>query len=177
MNHSNSERIKTFILNDLDEDYFIIKSKIKRKKSLLEFSKKIEILSPNNSSITEKEKENNTSNEYNIGNYLIQETIGQGTFGKVKLGLFLPTNERVAIKILEKAKMIEKDNEIRVKREFEMLSKFNHPNVIMVSEIFETSDNFYTIMEYCPGGELFNYIVKKKRLSEKESSFFFLSNN
>ena len=175
MNHSNSERIKTFILNDLDEDYFIIKSKIKRKKSLLEFSKKIEILSPNNSSITEKEKEkeNNTSNEYNIGNYLIQETIGQGTFGKVKLGLFLPTNERVAIKILEKAKMIEKDNEIRVKREFEMLSKFNHPNVIMVSEIFETSDNFYTIMEYCPGGELFNYIVKKKRLSEKESSFFF----
>jgi serine/threonine protein kinase len=29
-------------------------------------------------------------------------------------------------------------------------------------------------MEYCEGGELFNYIVKKRRLSEEESSFFFI---
>ena len=54
-----------------------------------------------------------------------------------------------------------------------MLTKFNHINLILVAEIFESYDAFYTVMEYCEGGELFNYIVKKKRLSEEEASFFY----
>jgi 5'-AMP-activated protein kinase catalytic alpha subunit len=37
-----------------------------------------------------------------IGNYTIMKTIGEGTFGKVKLGIHIPTQEKVAIKILEK---------------------------------------------------------------------------
>ena len=111
--------------------------------------------------------------EYKIGNYLIKKTLGQGTFGKVKLGIYLPTQEKVAIKILEKDRIIEKDDEIRVKREFDMLALFNHPNVILVAEIFESSDSYYSVMEYCEGGELFNYIVKNRRLSEEEAAFFY----
>ena len=111
--------------------------------------------------------------EYKIGNYLVKKTLGQGTFGKVKLGIYLPTQEKVAIKILEKDRIIEKDDEIRVKREFDMLASFNHPNVILVAEIFESASSFYSVMEYCAGGELFNYIVKNKRLSEEESAFFY----
>ena len=42
-----------------------------------------------------------------IGNYMLLKTIGEGTFGKVKLGIHIPTEEKVAIKILEKSKMIE----------------------------------------------------------------------
>ncbi len=111
--------------------------------------------------------------DFKIGNYLIRRTLGRGTFGKVKLGVYLPTKEKVAIKILEKNKIQDKDDKIRVKREFEMLTKFNHINVILVTEIFETLDSYYSVMEYCEGGELFNYIVKKRRLSEEESAFFF----
>ena len=111
--------------------------------------------------------------EYKIGNYLIKKTLGQGTFGKVKLGIYLPTEEKVAIKILEKDRIIEKDDEIRVKREFDMLALFNHPNVILVAEIFESTDSFYSVMEYCEGGELFNYIVKNRRLNDEESAFFY----
>ena len=117
--------------------------------------------------ISKKEK------EYKIGNYLIKKTLGEGTFGKVKLGIYLPNEEKVAIKILEKGRIIEKDDEIRIKREFEMLSLFNHPNIILVAEIFESKDSFYSVMEYCEGGELFNYIIKKHRLSDEESSFYF----
>ena len=119
--------------------------------------------------IKKKEKEK----EYKIGNYLIKKTLGQGTFGKVKLGVYIPTQEKVAIKILEKDRIIEKDDEIRVKREFDMLALFNHPNVILVAEIFESSDSYYSVMEYCQGGELFNYIVKNRRLSEEEAAFFY----
>jgi 5'-AMP-activated protein kinase catalytic alpha subunit len=42
-----------------------------------------------------------------IGNYLVKETLGQGTFGKVKLAVHMLTKEKVAIKILEKAKIRE----------------------------------------------------------------------
>ena len=117
--------------------------------------------------------EKESSYEYKIGNYLVQQTLGEGTFGKVKLGIFLPNDEKVAIKVLEKDRMTDKDDHIRIKREFDMLSKFNHPNVILVTEIFESADSYYSVMEYCEKGELFNYIVKKKRLTEKESSFLY----
>ena len=124
-------------------------------------------LDPENHKKKEKEK------EYTIGNYLIKRTLGQGTFGKVKLGIYLPNQEKVAIKILEKDRIVEQDEEIRVKREFDMLAQFNHPNVILVAEIFESTESFYSVMEYCEGGELFNYIVKNRRLCEEEASFFY----
>ena len=122
---------------------------------------------------TDNSKKKKVEKEYQIGNYLIKRTLGQGTFGKVKLGIHLPNKEKVAIKILEKSRIVEKDDEIRVKREFDMLALFNHPNIILVAEIFESADSYYSVMEYCQGGELFNYIVKNRRLSDEESSFFY----
>ena len=121
-------------------------------------------------------KENNLKNtdkEIKIGDYVIKKTLGKGTFGKVKLGIYLPQNKKVAIKILEKKKIKEDDDIIRLKREFEMLSQFNHPNVITVSEIFESNHAYFTVMEFCEGGELFNYIVANKYLSEEKSAFFY----
>ena len=124
--------------------------------------------------LKKKEEQEEDDIEIKIGNYLIQKTLGKGTFGKVKLGIYLPTHEKVAIKILDKSRIVEKDDEIRVKREFEMLTKFNHINVILVTEIFESYDSYYSVMEYCEGGELFNYIVRKRKLNEEEASFFFI---
>ena len=115
----------------------------------------------------------NQETGYKIGQYLIKNTIGKGSFGKVKLGIYLPNKEKVAIKILDKKRIIEKDDLMRIKREFEMLSKFDHPNIILIAEIFETQERYYSVMEYCEGGELFNYIVKKGHLTEEEASFFF----
>ena len=115
----------------------------------------------------------NQEKPYRVGNYLIKNTLGSGTFGKVKLGIYIPNKEKVAIKIIEKSKMTEKDDLVRLEREFEMLAQFNHPNLIMVSEIFESDNNYYTVMDYCEEGELFNYIVKNKYLSEEESAFFY----
>ena len=54
-----------------------------------------------------------------------------------------------------------------------MLTQFNNPNVISVTEIFENYEAYFTVMEYYEGGELFNYIVENKILSEEKSAFFF----
>ena len=109
----------------------------------------------------------NKEREIKIGNYLIKKTLGKGTFGKVKLGIFLPKNKKVAVKILEKRRLKEEDDIVRLKREIEMLSQFNHPNVIAVSEIFESNDAYFTVIEYCERGESFNYIVEHRRISEE----------
>ena len=115
--------------------------------------------------------------ESQIGDYIIKKTLGKGTFSKVKLGIHKATNEKVAIKILEKSKIKEKDDLQRIIREMQILNELNHPNIVKVYEICESEEYFFIIMEYCSGGELFNYIVKNHRLTEEESSFFFLSNN
>jgi len=49
-----------------------------------------------------------------------------------------------------------------------------HPNVIQLYEIIETEKELYMIMEYANGGELFDYIVRHTRLSEKQACKFYL---
>ena len=112
-------------------------------------------------------------NSQTIGDYLIKRTIGRGTFSKVKLAVNKTTSQKVAIKILEKSKIIEPDDLERIVREMAIIIEFNHPNVVVVHEIFETDEHYLIIMDYCSGGELFNYIVVNQRLEEDEASFFY----
>ena len=121
----------------------------------------------------EKPKTEKDSAEMTIGDYIIKKTIGSGTFSTVKLGVHRITHKKVAIKILDKSKIESRDDLERIIREMQILIEMHNPFVIKVYKIYEDKNNFSIIMEYCEGGELFNYIVKKKRLSEEESSYFF----
>ena len=108
-----------------------------------------------------------------IDDYIIKETIGKGTFSTVKLGEHIKTKQKVAIKILNKEKIKEEEDLVRIKREIKILSMMDHPNVIKTYKNIENEKNYYLIMEYCDGGELFNYIVEKEKLDEDEASMFF----
>ena len=113
------------------------------------------------------------SSQGSLTNYEFIQTIGEGTFGKVKLALHNLTQEKVAIKILEKNKIKNQKDLERIEKEIKYLKMLNHPNIVKIYEIIEDENNFYISMEYVPGGELFNYIVKNKRLTDSESSFFY----
>ena len=108
-----------------------------------------------------------------INDYIIKETIGTGTFCEVKLGINKYTNEKVAIKLLEKSKIIEINDLERIQREISIIKNLNHPNIVKINEIFENENYYFLIMDYCSKGELFDYIVNKIRLNEEETSFFF----
>lgn len=71
-----------------------------------------------------------------LGDYRIEEILGRGTFSKVMLGTHMTTNEKVAIKILEKSKIIDKDDFERVKREIQIIKEINHLNVIKVLQVY-----------------------------------------
>ena len=105
--------------------------------------------------------------------YEIKGILGRGTFSKVKLGINRNTKEKVAIKIIDKQFISNKNNYERIKREILILKKSNHPNIIKVHEIKEDSKNYYFILEYCKYGELFQYIINQKHLDSNLSAFYF----
>ena len=105
--------------------------------------------------------------------YEIKGILGRGTFSKVKLGVNKMTKEKVAIKIIDKQFIINKNNYERIKREILILKKTNHINIIKVYDIKEDSKNYYFIMEYCKYGELFQQIINKRHLDPNISSFYF----
>jgi serine/threonine protein kinase len=104
--------------------------------------------------------------------YSIEEVLGTGTFGEVRLGINLETKEKVAIKIIEPK---DTNDEVSVRREIDILAKFHHPNIIGLIEIFEQSSamrkkkKMFLVMELVTGGELFDRIVKKQHFRESEA--------
>ncbi|CAK9045130.1 unnamed protein product [Durusdinium trenchii] len=108
-----------------------------------------------------------------LGHYILGKTIGEGTFGKVKLGRHILTGERVAVKVLEKDRIQEVADIERVAREVQLLKLIRHPHVVQLFEIIETKGQLYLIMEYASGGELFDYIVQHQRVPEVDACCFF----
>ena len=116
---------------------------------------------------------NNKKSKTNKGPYILGEKLGEGAFAKVRLATQINIKEKCAVKILEK-KLLENSRDIqRLKKEIKILKKLRHKNIIQLYDIMESKRNLYFVMEYCKGGELFDYIVKKKRLKEQEACIFF----
>ncbi|OAJ43589.1 hypothetical protein BDEG_26934 [Batrachochytrium dendrobatidis JEL423] len=111
--------------------------------------------------------------EITVGNYRLEKTIGQGTYGKVRLGVHTLTDEKVAVKVIEKSQIQSGKQVARLQREIRFLKLLNHPHIVKVHDVVETNDFIYIVMEYAVGGELFDYIVAHKRVKEKEARSFF----
>ncbi|XP_053157027.1 maternal embryonic leucine zipper kinase [Hemicordylus capensis] len=103
--------------------------------------------------------------------YEIHETVGTGGFAKVKLARHILTGEQVAIKIMDKLAL--GDDLPRVKTEIEAMKSLSHQHICRLYHVIETPKKIFMVLEYCPGGELFDYIIAKDRLAEEEARVFF----
>ncbi|KAI9296578.1 Pkinase-domain-containing protein [Neoconidiobolus thromboides FSU 785] len=108
-----------------------------------------------------------------VGDYLIKRDIGQGTFGVVKLAEHKVTKLTVAIKVITKASIKNARARARVEQELRLLPLLDHPNIVKVYEVIEDEERYMIVMEHISGGELFQYIVKNRRVNERESRYFF----
>ncbi|VDN82532.1 unnamed protein product [Brugia pahangi] len=108
-----------------------------------------------------------------IGHYVLNQTLGVGTFGKVKVGTHEGTGYKVAVKILNRQKIKTLDVVGKIRREIQNLSLFRHPHIIRLYQVISTPTDIFMIMEYVAGGELFDYIVKHGRLKTPEARRFF----
>ncbi|KND01365.1 CAMK/CAMKL/AMPK protein kinase [Spizellomyces punctatus DAOM BR117] len=112
------------------------------------------------------------STQIKVGNYTLLETLGVGSFGKVKLAVHAQTGHKVALKIINRRRIANMDMVGRVKREIQYLKLLRHPHIIKLYEVITTPTDIIMVMEYA-GGELFNYIVNRGRMSEDDARRFF----
>uniref|UniRef100_A0A9J8CDG4 Protein kinase domain-containing protein n=1 Tax=Cyprinus carpio carpio TaxID=630221 RepID=A0A9J8CDG4_CYPCA len=118
-------------------------------------------------------KENNTSPHANyVGPYRLEKTLGKGQTGLVKLGVHCVTCQKVAIKIVNREKLSESVL-MKVEREIAILKLIEHPHVLKLHDVYENKKYLYLVLEHVSGGELFDYLVKKGRLTPKEARKFF----
>ncbi|XP_072959371.1 CBL-interacting protein kinase 1-like [Typha angustifolia] len=108
-----------------------------------------------------------------LGKYEIGKTLGEGNFGKVKYARHEDTGEAFAVKILDRKRILALKIDDQIKREIGTLKLLKHPNVVRLHEVCASKTKIYMVLEYVNGGELFDKIALKGKLSEHEGRRLF----
>ncbi|KAI5434908.1 CBL-interacting serine/threonine-protein kinase 10 [Lathyrus oleraceus] len=104
--------------------------------------------------------------------YELGRLLGQGTFGKVYYGRSIVTNQTVALKMIDKDKVIKNDQADCIKREISIMKLVKHPNIIQLFEVMATKSKIYFVLEYARGGELFKKVAKGKLKEDTAHKYF-----
>lgn len=107
-----------------------------------------------------------------LNQYQLVRNIGEGSFGKVKLARHRVTGQEVAMKIINRRKLISRDLAGRIEREIQYLQLLRHPHIIKLYTVITTRQEICMVLEYVPM-ELFDYIVKHGRLGENKARKLF----
>ncbi|CUA69990.1 hypothetical protein RSOLAG22IIIB_08832 [Rhizoctonia solani] len=120
-----------------------------------------------------------------IGPWILGDMLGKGSSGRVKLGKHRYSGKMAAIKIISKNPVFSSKQTLdelyarhqkqlqAIHREIVIMKLINHPCIMALYDLQETETEFYLALEYVEGGELFDYIISKGRLSESEVLFYF----
>eukprot|EP00906_Rhabdomonas_costata_P000045 RCo000058 len=95
--------------------------------------------------------------------------IAKGGFSEVCKGVHKKSQELRALKVMDKAILTGK-RATMVRRENEILSRCRHPNILKLYEVVETKTQMCLVMEYVSGGDLYDYIVKRRTLTEAQAA-------
>lgn len=102
-----------------------------------------------------------------VGNYQIGRLIGKGSFGKVYLATHKLTNgSKVVLKSARK-------DDANLAREIHHHRQLLHPHITRLYEVIVTETLVWLVLEYCPGDELYNYLIKNGRLSVQKTKRIF----
>ncbi|KAJ0261873.1 CBL-interacting serine/threonine-protein kinase 11 [Hirschfeldia incana] len=119
--------------------------------------------------------DNNSNTNALFGKYELGKLLGCGAFAKVYHARDLRTGQSVAIKILNKKKLLLANPALanNIKREISIMRRLSHPNIVKLHEVMATRTKIFFAMEFVKGGELFNKISKHGRLTEDLSRRYF----
>lgn len=105
--------------------------------------------------------------------YRAGKMLGRGAFGKVNLGMHKLTRKLIAIKSINKEYLSEEKQRSKIMHEVGILLQLRHPSVVKLYETFETGRHIMLVMELCAGGDMLNFVRKRKRLDELTSKILF----
>lgn len=140
---------------------------------------------PRPSSRLANEKKKDYKDPPYIGPWKLGKLIGQGASGRVRHAVHTTSGVQAAVKIVPKQILASSRMSIRdvsakqdkmtlgIEREIVIMKLIEHPNVLGLMDVYETSKELYLILEYVAGGELFDYLVSKGRLRPPEARAYF----
>ena len=98
--------------------------------------------------------------------YRIGKMLGRGAFGKVNLAMHKLVRKLVALKSLNKETLTDEVHKQKLMKEVNLLLKLRHDHIVKIYETIETDKHIIIVMELCAGGDLLNYVRKRRRLKE-----------
>lgn len=105
--------------------------------------------------------------ETKFGDYILGQTIGEGEFGKVKMGWKRQGGVQVAIKLIRREALGNDAKRLpKIYREIKILQGLDHDNIVRLREMVETDKHIGIILEYASGGELFDHILTYRYLKD-----------
>merc|ERR1719427_1104554 len=126
-----------------------------------------------------------SQNKRKVGNYFLEETLGKGGYSWVKKGVDEKSKVKVAMKFMARAeKNWEKEQAQQVRTEIKSLMRINHPNVMKLyaynlnckypEKSGKSLSTILLVLEYCPGGELFDILYYTNQLEEVTARTYFI---
>ena len=99
--------------------------------------------------------------------------LGRGAFGKVNLAMHKLVRKLVALKSLNKDALIDEIAKAKLMKEVNLLLKLRHDHIVKIYETIETEKHIIIAMELCAGGDLLNYVRKRRKLKEPQAKKIF----
>ncbi|XP_072954258.1 CBL-interacting protein kinase 11 [Typha angustifolia] len=104
--------------------------------------------------------------------YELGRLLGQGTFAKVYYARNLRSGQGVAIKMIDKDKVLRVGLMEQIKREISIMRLVRHPHIVQLYEVMASKSKIYFVMEYVKGGELFNKVAKGRLKEDVARKYF-----
>ncbi|QRV83850.1 Serine/threonine-protein kinase [Ceratobasidium sp. AG-Ba] len=117
-------------------------------------------------------KEKRKLNNYTLKDFRILHTLGTGSFGRVHLACSRHNHRHYAIKVLNKAKVVQQKQVEHTNSERSVLASVRHPFIVNLWGTFQDVNNLFMVMDFVPGGELFTLLRKSKRFPSPVAKFY-----
>jgi serine/threonine protein kinase len=107
-----------------------------------------------------------------LENFELKETLGTGTFGRVRLTNCNIDNKHYALKMLKKVDILRLKQVDHIKSEVRILSMIEHPFIVNMAGHFQNDQALFMVIEYVQGGELYSHLRREVRFSDEKSKFY-----
>ncbi|PWZ00417.1 kinase-like protein [Testicularia cyperi] len=103
---------------------------------------------------------NAAKDESRIGDFVLENEIGKGSFAVVHRGYRVSPRQPVAVKVVTRKKLTPKLMD-QLEAEIAILKAIHHPNIVELKECLKTDTQIFLVMEFCAAGDLSQYIRKR----------------
>lgn len=139
-----------------------------------ETKSKAEIVEQIEKTMKEIRSKRPANHQWKLSDFEIGTPLGRGKFGRVYLAREKRTEYMVALKMMFKSELVKDHMEHQVRREIEIQTHLNHPNILKMLTYFWDEKKIYLILEFAQEGELFKVLnnAPHKRFDEPTAAYY-----